>query len=278
MERIFLLRAYGDFVIALQAIAKSKRSIHIVASDHLAPLYQALITAAVIPPLSIEFIALGIKNGQLNFFTNKHLFSWGTLQQLRKLKVYIKANPNHNGVDFIEHGLRINSFNYLVGYSFQSVVPDGAQVYPAYGAWLGLEKEELKEGAFQHARITKVIAIPDARLQKRVLQPALLEKLKTYALENGVEFKIARMRHQLDATDLIYDNFNGLIQNILAADFIICTDSLPAHLANLLKKPHYIFYPKNGMTNFFTPYALANKTVGNFEQTDFTFLNHAIAS
>jgi hypothetical protein len=278
MQRIFLLRAYGDFVIALQAIAKSDKKIQLVASDHLAPLYHALLAAAAIPPLAIEFIALGIHHGQLNFFTNKHLFSWETLQQLGKLKAYIKANPNHSGADFIEQDLRVPFFNFLVGHSFKAVVAPGAQVYPAYAAWLGLEREELKEVSFQDQRITKLIVIPDARLQKRVLQPALLEKLKTYTLDNGVEFKIASMHHQLASTDLIYDNFDGLIQYLLAADFIICTDSLPAHLAYLLKKPHYIFYPKKGMTHFFTPYALANNAVGNFEQTDFTFLNHSIAS
>jgi hypothetical protein len=88
MQRIFLLRAYGDFVIALQAIAKSDKKIQIVASEHLSPLYYALLAAGAISPLSIEFIALGIQHGQLNFFTNKHLFSWGTLQQLGKLKAY----------------------------------------------------------------------------------------------------------------------------------------------------------------------------------------------
>ena len=278
MHRIFLLRAYGDFVIALQAIAKSNKKIQIVASDHLAPLYHALRNALAVPPLSIEFIALGIQYGQLNFFTNKHLLSLGTLQQLSTLKAYIKANPNTNGIDFIEHGLRIDFFNFLIGHSFQSVVPAGAPVYQAYANWLGLDQDDVQQVPLQDQKVEKVLVIPDARLKKRVIQPALLEKLKRYTIIKGLDFKIARMRHQLASTDLMYDNFDGLIQFILAADFIICTDSLPAHLAYLFKKPHYTLYPKHGMTNFFTPFAFGNNAVDNFDQTNFSFLKHYVAS
>ena len=70
MQRLFFLRAYGDFVIGLQQIAKSNKPIHIVASLHLQPLYEALLNAFIIPPLPIEFVNFGITQGQLNYFTN----------------------------------------------------------------------------------------------------------------------------------------------------------------------------------------------------------------
>ncbi len=278
MQRIFLLRAYGDFVIALQAIAKSKRSIQIVASDHLAPLYQALITAAVIPPLSIEFIALGIKNGQLNFFTNKYLFSLDTWFQLRKLKAYIKSNPNQDGVDWLEQSIRLKPFNFLLGHLFKAVVPIGAKVYQAYDQWLLIDQVDLQDQDFKLEQPLKLIAIPDARLAKRMIQPSLLKRLTNYALSNGFELKIARMRVPMDATDLIYENFDQLIQLMVSADYIICTDSLPAHLASLLNKPHCIFYPYQGKTDFFTPYAIKHNATNSFAQYDFTFLNRYVAS
>lgn len=278
MQRIFLLRAYGDFVIAIQAIAKSDKKIQIVASDHLAPLYHALRAASVIPPLSIEFIALGIQEGQLNFFTNKQLLSWNTWRQLSKLKAYIKANPNHKGKDYIEQDIRRSAFNFIVGHTFQAVVPAGAKVYSAFAEWLNQDQDTLKDETIKEKLLNEVLAIPDARLQKRVIQPALLAQLEKDTIAKGFNFKVARFNHSIAASDLIYKNFDQLIQYMLAADFIICTDSLPAHLAYVLKKPHYIFYPKQGMTNFFTPYAIANNTVGHFEETDFRFLNNDIAS
>jgi hypothetical protein len=278
MQRIFLLRAYGDFVIAIQAIAKSDKKIQIVASDHLAPLYHALLAAGAVPPLSIEFIALGIQNGQLNFFTNKHLLSWATWKQLRFLKAYVKANPNHLGIDYIEQDIRRTTLNVIVGHKFKAVVPAGENVYQAYAHWLKLDHQPLIDEINQQQSINDVLAIPDARLQKRVIQPTLLAALNKYTHCNGLELKIARFNFKIDPTDLVYHNFDQLIQYMFSADFIICTDSLPAHLAYLLKKPHYIFYPKQGMKNFFTPYAIVNNRIGHFEQTDFRFLNNYIES
>ena len=44
MHRLFLLRAYGDFVILLQALLESpqKNKYSLIASKHLEPLYQEL--------------------------------------------------------------------------------------------------------------------------------------------------------------------------------------------------------------------------------------------
>ena len=273
MQRIFLLRAYGDFVIALQAISRSKQKIQIVASDHLAPLYHALITAKVLDPLPIEFIALGIQQGQLNFFTNKHLLSFDTLKQLSRLKAYIKSNPNQYGVDWLEHEIRMKHLNFLLGHRFKAVVSVEANVYQAYDKWLELEQLEIQERYIKTDHPLKIITIPDARLSKRVIQPSILELLRKYTISKGFEWKIARLRTQLVSSDMVYENFESLVNIIETADFIICTDSLSAHLASLLKKPHYILYPKGGMTIFFTPYAQAFDAAGNFEQTNFTFLN-----
>lgn len=276
MQRIFLLLAYGDFVIALQAITKSKTKIHIVASDHLEPLYKALLANKAIPDLSIEFIALGIKHGQLSFFTNKYLFSFSSYQSLKRLKYYIQSNPNTVGVDYVEHHRRIAFLNFLTGHIFKPVVQPNINVYQAYATWL--LTPTIKEGSANIPKINdlnglNVLIIPDARLQKRVLQPALLNQLKQYIVDKAATYKIARMKQALEGTDIVYHNFDELIHFISAADFVFCSDSLPAHLAYFLNKPHYIFYPKSGMTQFFTPYALLHNSVGHFEQLNFSFLN-----
>ena len=87
MKRIFLLRAYGDFVIFLQAILRSNKiqEYTIVASSHLEPLYNALIKYQDMSKLQIQFEDFGIKKGQLRLFTNRHLIDIDTLKELKIL-------------------------------------------------------------------------------------------------------------------------------------------------------------------------------------------------
>ncbi len=278
MDRIFLLRAYGDFVIALQAIVKSSSKIHIVASDHLMPLYNALLATGALPNLSIEFIALGIQHGQLGFFTNKQLFSFSSYKQLQLLKNYIQSNPNKDGVDYVEQDRRIGFFNFLLGQTFKPVVQHNTNVYQGYATWLSMPTINVVSSKINDGNGLNVLIIPDARLPKRMLQPALISQIKKYIIEHAATWKVARMKQALEPTDLVYNNFDQLVQYIVKADFVVCSDSLSAHLAYFFNKPHYIFYPKNGMTQFFTPYALLHHSVGYFGQPSFSFLNQPSAA
>ena len=77
MRRLFLLRAYGDFVIAVRSAMLSARSISqvkIIASNHLYPLFEAISSVIDTSQLDISFEDFGIHLGQLNLFTNRHLF------------------------------------------------------------------------------------------------------------------------------------------------------------------------------------------------------------
>ena len=278
MDRIFLLRAYGDFVIALQAIVKSSSKIHIVASDHLMPLYNALLATGALPNLSIEFIALGIQHGQLGFFTNKQLFSFSSYKQLQLLKNYIQSNPNKDGVDYVEQDRRIGFFNFLLGQTFKPVVQHNTNVYQGYATWLSMPTINVASSKINDGNGLNVLIIPDARLPKRMLQPALISQIKKYIIEHAAIWKVARMKLALDETDMVYHNFDNLIQYIMEADFVVCADSLSTHLAYFFNKPHYILYPKNGMKQFFTPYALFNNSVGDFNQSNFSFLNQSGAA
>jgi len=71
-----------------------------------------------------------------------------------------------------------------------------------------------------------------------------------------------------------YSNFEELLELINDADFVFGSDSLPIHLCNTLQKPHYILYPKNGSSAFFTPFSIANNYYADFEK--FTSLNFPI--
>ena len=109
MHRLFLLRAYGDFVILLQAIIQSphKNKYTFIASKHLQPLYLELTSVIDISGIQIQFIDFGIKHTQLGLFTNKHFLSFTTFKELKKIKNFIKQNPNTEGQDYIEQDKKL---------------------------------------------------------------------------------------------------------------------------------------------------------------------------
>ena len=237
MRRVFLLRAYGDFAIAVQALAATDT---IVASLHLKPLYDALISRGCISPLSIDFVDFGITGSQLNLFTNKTFFSIDTFRQLLKIKQYIQANPGSS--DFVEQSARLGLLNFFMGHSFKAIFETGQPVYAAYG----LEAQELVRKG------DKVLILPDARLPKRVIPSPILAR---------IDGQVARFGSD-------YTTFEQLIDLIQASDYVVTSDSLPLHLAFLCRKPHFILYPDGGKQDFFTPDALASGSFSTFSQFD----------
>jgi hypothetical protein len=235
MRRVFLLRAYGDFAIAVQALPSSDQ---IVASLHLKPLYDALLSRGCISPRSIDFVDFGITGSQLNLFTNKDFFSIDTLCQLSKIKKYTRANPG--SFDFVEQSARLGLLNFCTGHSFQALCETGKPVYEAYGL-------------LAHALGDKkgnILILPDARLSKRIIPSSILEQ---------IDGRVARFGSD-------YSNFEELIELIQSADYIYAADSLPLHLAYLCRKPHFILYPDGGKQDFFTPDALASGSFSTFSQ------------
>jgi len=239
MRRVFLLRAYGDFAIAVQALPSSDQ---IVASLHLKPLYDALLSRGCIPARSIDFVDFGIKGSQLNLFTNKEFLRVNTFRQLLKIKEYIRLNPGSN--DFVEQSSRLSLLNFYTRYSFQALFETGKPVYEAYGLpsrGLGGVKEN-------------ILIFPDARLKKREVPYSILAQIEGRVVRFGKD----------------YQNFEELIDLIQSADYIYAADSLPLHLAYLCSKPHYILYPEGGKLDFFTPDALASGSYSTFNQ--FTYV------
>ena len=143
MHRLFLLRAYGDFVILLQALMQSpqKNKYTIVASNHLQPLYDELALVIDLSNIQIRFINFGITNTQLSLFTNKHLLSLNMLNELKQIKNFVKQNPNIKGTDYIEQDKRIDLFNAITGLSFNSIVSK-EPVYISYAKFF--ENQDIK--------------------------------------------------------------------------------------------------------------------------------------
>jgi hypothetical protein len=289
MHRLFLLRAYGDFVILLQALMQSpqKNKYTLIASKHLEPLYQELAIVINVSSLQIKFTDFGITNTQLSLFTNKHLLSINTLNELKEIKNFVKQNPNKEGQDYIEQDKRIGLFNAITGLSFNSIISN-EPVYISYAKFFEnkeLQKEEGQVAENNKLNSKKVLLFPDTRQIKKNIPSLLIYKLENEIAVKGYTLEIAYFKQVPDIAitinekgasvknnKVVYANFKTLIQLIMDAELILGADSLPIHLAYLLKKPHYILYPNGYPQLFMTPYAQINNRFGTFDHYNFSFL------
>ena len=291
MHRLFLLRAYGDFVILLQALLESpqKNKYTIIASKHLQPLYQELELVIDFTSIQIQFINFGISNTQLSLFTNRHLLSLNTIKELKQIKKFVKQNPNTDGTDYIEQDKRIGLFNVITSLNFNSIISK-EPVYTSYANFFdnsAIKKEISKqEGQVvennNKLNAKKVLLFPDTRQTKKNIPSSLINKLENEIEAKGYTLEIAYFKEAPTSSNtnnsstktkqVAYSNFTTLIHLIQEAELILGADSLPIHLAYLLKKPHYILYPNGYPQLFMTPYAQINNRFGTFDHYNFSFL------
>ena len=273
-HRLFLLRAYGDATIALHFLANSpeKNNYEVIASSHLKPLINALSNFFDLSSLKIEFVDFGIKNSQLNLFTNRHIISTNTLQQVLKLKQFVKNNPNTGGIDYLEQNNKSALLNLLLGHPFKAIV--NKQVYAEMGEFY----KATPSIPPSNGTINKILIIPDARITARRIPENLIHYIKikigSDKLLQVAWFDKVNNLFNKQNEFVSYSSFEELLELINEADFVFGSDSLPIHLCNALQKPHYILYPKNGSSAFFTPFSIANNYYADFEK--FTSLNFPI--
>lgn len=269
MHRIFVLRAYGDFTILLQALLRSnkKSQYKLVAASHLQPLFISLQQFVNFDAIQIEFVDFGIDKTLLRFFTNKFFLSSNCFREIQSIKTYLKANPNSGGQDYLEQDKRIAWFNFLIGNNFKHIIED-QNVYNTYDQFL-------ENSTFQHLKKPedkqisgnkKVLIFPDSRLPAKNIPTDVSDKIIQEQNNKGHIVQVAYFKSQTNKHSVSYNNFDELLSIIQEADCIIGADSLPIHLANLLNKPHFILYPKGFTQLFITPFAIANQSFGTFDE------------
>ena len=269
-HRLFLLRAYGDATIALHFLANSpeKNNYEVIISSHLKPLINALVKYIDLSCLKIEFVEFDITKSQLNLFTNRHLISTNTLQQVIKLKQFLKNNPNNEGVDYLEQEKKSTLLNLFTGHSFKTIVNKEvyADIDDFFKSSISIPKPT--------SSINKVLIVPDARIIARRIPENVIDYIKTQLTGTNKYLQVAyfskenEQKLQTDSQNEVvsYANFEELLALINDADFIFGSDSLPIHLCNAIQKPHYILYPNNGSTAFFTPFSIANNYYADFNK------------
>ncbi len=277
MHRVFVLRAYGDFIIFLQALLKSdfKKDYHVVASKHLHPIFLAVSKFVDTSAISIEFVDFGIQKTLLSFFTNRYFFSIGAVKELFKIKNWLRNNPNKLGIDYLEQDKRLTSFNLLIGQKFRPILKK-ENVYETYNRFFQIsQNHEINTGTNP---INNIVIFPDSRLPAKNIPNDVLKNIATILKQKDKQVQVAYFKQAPEnenhhSSTILYDNFDDLLALIQNSEMIIGADSLPIHLANLLNKPHYIFYPKGFTQLFVTPWAKQQQYFGNFEQYQFSFID-----
>ena len=264
MRRLFLLRAYGDFVIAIRAILNSPQpsDTKIIASNHFIPLFEAINEVFDLSPLDIEFQDFGINQSLLNFFTDKQLFTFQTIRQIVKIKRYLKSNADKKYNDYLEQEKRLSVFNFLVNHKFKGIVKK-ENIYKTYEIFFNYIHHELK---FDKGQIKNILILPDARTKIKTVPDFIVKDISDQFKGASINVNIAKFDNKINSSQslLIYNNFEQLIELINKHDLVIGADSLPIHLSNLLKKPHCILYYHNTPNDFCTLFSLENKYFVNF--------------
>ena len=283
MRRLFLLRAYGDFVIAIRSamLSANPTGIKIIASNHLYPLFEAISLVIDTSQLDISFEDFGIDLGQLNLFTNRNLFHKSTLEQARKIKKYLIENPPlATGIEILEQSRRKGAFQFITRKKFECIVNKNF-VYQEFANFFGHEPNS----KFINDNLEKrnFLLLPDARISKRNIPQEIVQSIIKEVNQRGANIQVAyfkrvsqvnrtgrpikvQMQTDLIFNQTVYNNFKELIQLIQEADFIIGADSLPIHLSQLLNKKHFILYPGGGSKAFFTPYTVARQYYCEFNK------------
>lgn len=241
---LLVLRSYGDYIILLNSISKSDLTnpITITVSSHLKPLHDSL-HLKLPANFTFTFVDFKIKNGLLSVFTNKYALSINTFIELNILRKYLK-NKSHEEL-YLEHDKRISLIRCIISKNFKYIYKNSS-VYECFDYFFK-SKIDHHVNTNQNKQISNVIIFPDSRKKEKEINQFALSKLKKMLNESKIDFKIASFGSNknstiLKADEVSYSNFTELITLLKSADFIISSDSLPAHIAELYHIPHWILY------------------------------------
>jgi len=273
MISILVLRSYGDYVILLNAVKVTslKEEVELYVSIHLHELHKAL-RLNFPQNFTFHFIDLGIKKGLLSFFTNKNFFTLSNLKELTLLQKQNKLiGERWQQADniYLEQFRRSRWLSFLLGFQFKELHRSG-KIYDSFSQFFK-NSNPVSNVPLSLNQNSSIVIFPDSRKQEKELTASLLFNLKNALIFKYINVRVAKFgRVETDSVEvdnlLHYSNFEELVEIIQGADFIISSDSLPAHIAELYKKPHWIFYSKIINTEWLTPSASALQYYCTFDQ------------
>ncbi len=263
MKRVVLLRAYGDFIVALHSLINSPNigCFELIASLHHRPLFEALPASLFPAALNIRFVDFGIKNSMLRVFTNRHILNWQTISEVKNLTHFLKQNADSFDSFIIENTHRKGLLEWVTGIKFKSIAGQ-TDVYKSYYDFFKSVPAKITDSK---KLAKKILILPSSRIAKRDIPAEVVQSIAQSHIDQNQSVDTAYFRKTKNGGS-VYNNFTELVHLIENADYVYGADSLPIHLSCLLKKPHTIIYPEGGSHQFFTPFSLEHQAYFTFNQ------------
>jgi ADP-heptose:LPS heptosyltransferase len=247
--------------------ATTKKSINIIVSKHLQKLHEAL-NLNIPNNFQINFKDFKIKNGILGIFTNKYFFSFQSINEILSIKKYFEKEKSKP--IYLEHKKRAYILNLFTKFNANGVYEKGS-VYNCFNSIFESTNSSVSDSRRTLVTNLNVVIFPDSRKISKQIDSNTLNNLSQILGNKKVCFSIAKynsssLNEANNNTTIRYHNFQELVALIKNADFIISSDSLPVHIAEILNKPHWILYNKKINTNWLTPSSMRNKQYCTFDE------------
>jgi len=268
---ILVLRSYGDYTIMLNAIKNSttNKSIQLIVSKHLQQLHEAL-NISIPNNFQIEFKDFNIKRGIFGLFTNKYFFSPQTFKEIASIKNHFKNYENKP--IHLEHKKRAYFFHFFTKLKVSGIYDKGG-VYQSFNLFFESNNSFISEIRQSSLSKLNVVIFPDSRKISKQIDKNTLNNLCQILSHKNASIVVAKYNstnfnesNNFNIIPITYHNFQELVLLIKNSDFVISSDSLPVHIAEILHKPHWILYNKKINSNWLTPSSMKNKHFCTFHE------------
>jgi hypothetical protein len=264
-KALVFLRSFGDFTIAISVLRKSSilEGYVFYASKHLEPLYIDLKRSLPDIDLNIHFIDLEIKKKVFGFFTNKHSIELHSFRELMNLRRWVRGMSN--GDVYFEQRRKQWMIAPYMGKTFPYIHKKSRNIYQSYFQHFGVAQGLLSIHNPARSELKKILVLPESRKPSKSFKPLFIHQLTKSLLGQGFEVTTGffkKLPFQTEGKVAVHVAFAELIHLIKEADLVVTADSLPAHLAQLLGKPHFVYYEAKPNQEWTTPFCNLNKAFG----------------
>lgn len=261
---LLLLRSYGDFLVAISTCNPdkvTKTDVTIYASAHFQQMYDAVKSAcrdthSHLP--EVQFVDFGIRHHILSAFTDRYLISLDAIAELRSVRRFLQTSAARDTPIWLEQKKRQWLFDAVTGLQTRCVHDGRINIYQAYSEFWG--SRPVEQSVYATPDIRQELILPGSRLREKQLPEDLVNRLYEKAVAAGRKVVVAGLAQELDRYALPVSpvaSFGQLVALIQESDNIHCADSVAAHLCELLRKPHRVYYAKAINLPWVTPHGEA---------------------
>jgi hypothetical protein len=241
-------KAYGDLVICCNFLRRAERTKYgLLAGSHLQPLLNAISFDG-----SLRIINVG--NSVPPLFDSSKCGYFKALKsgfELRK-KMGEVLLPGVDSLVFDKLGVREHFLAWPL--NVESLHrPVSSNIYLDYARYMGSSvgrSPEVLQNIKRTSATERVFVFPDSRIKNKELPDFLILKIVENNTRRGKDTIIVKIGTEPPLQQISNLNvrwiygFNQLVTEIGTADAIVSADSLPAHLAEYLNIPVFVFTPK----------------------------------